>query len=94
MSSIEPYDGCGELDCGDEISRRFVIAGRDGSKLLEFAEEVPYACFKTDQYLHAQEIWTRGVAGDFGEIAPYIEYVTPTNPAPEPQPEVSGAQTL
>jgi hypothetical protein len=40
VSSIEPNDSSGEVDCGEEISRRFVIAGGDRTILLEFAEEV------------------------------------------------------
>ena len=40
MSSIEPNDGGGELNGGQEIALGFVVAGRDGTELLEFGEEV------------------------------------------------------
>ena len=40
MSSIEPDDSSGEVDCGEEISGGFVVAGGDGAVLLELAEEI------------------------------------------------------
>ena len=40
MSSIEPDGSGGEVDGGEEISCGFVVAGGDGAKLFEFAEEV------------------------------------------------------
>ena len=42
MSSFEP-DGCGnQIDGGEEVASCFVVAGRDGSKLFEAAEEIFY----------------------------------------------------
>ena len=40
MSSNEPDSSRGEVDCRQEVSRGLVIAGGDGSKLLELAEKV------------------------------------------------------
>ena len=40
MSSIEPNDSSSELDSSEEVSGGFVIAGRNGAVLFEFAEEV------------------------------------------------------
>ena len=40
LSSIEPEDGGGQMDCGEEISGGFVVACRDSAELLEVAEEV------------------------------------------------------
>jgi hypothetical protein len=40
VSSIEPNDGGGELDRGDEVASGFVVACGDGSELLELGEEV------------------------------------------------------
>ena len=40
MSSIEPDDGRGEVDCCQEIDGAFVVACSDGAELLEPGEEV------------------------------------------------------
>jgi hypothetical protein len=40
VSSIEPNDSGGEVDGRQEISGGFVVAGGDGSELLEFTEEI------------------------------------------------------
>lgn len=57
--------------------------------------KVPFGCVKEEAeaniYPHTTSIWNRAIAGEFGEIAEYVEYVPE---ATEPQPEVSGAQTL
>ena len=39
VSSVEQDHGAGELDAGEEICGEFVIAGGDGTKVLEFVEE-------------------------------------------------------
>jgi hypothetical protein len=51
-------------------------------KYAEFNEEHTAGINATDPYAHIQEIWTKGIAGEYGVIA---EYVPP--PQPEPQPE-------
>ena len=54
--------------------------------------EVPFCCNVNDAVSHAQEIWSRATAGEFGPIAAYIP---PPEPEPNPvQPAVDGAQTL
>src|SRR3954467_2910906 len=40
MSSIEPDDGCGEVDGAEEVDRPLVVAGRDRPVLLQLGEEV------------------------------------------------------
>ena len=40
MSSIKPNDGRGELDGGEKVALRLVVAGGDGAELLELGEEV------------------------------------------------------
>ena len=40
MPSIEPDDGSGEVDRGQEVDGPLVVAGRDGPVLLELGEEV------------------------------------------------------
>lgn len=40
MSSIEPDDCGGKVDCGEEIARGFVISRRDCPIEFEFAEEI------------------------------------------------------
>lgn len=61
---------------------------------FETLGEVPFGCFQTDPYPHTQDIWARGLAGEFGVIAEYVEPVQPVIEATEPQPVVDGAQTL
>lgn len=65
-------------------------------KYEEFNEEMPAGINGTDPYAHIQEIWTKGNAGEYGEIA---EYVPPPIPeivgAPnEEQPTSEGLQTI
>jgi len=40
VSSIEPNDGGGELNGGEEVSPGLVVSGGNGTKLLELGEEV------------------------------------------------------
>lgn len=60
-------------------------------KFAEFNEELPFGCFPEDQYTHVQEVWNRTTAGEFGEIAEYVEYAPEAAPD---QPIASGVQTL
>ena len=39
MSSIEPNDCSGEMDCCEEVLFGFIVSCGDGSELLEPAEE-------------------------------------------------------
>ena len=39
LSSVEKDDSRDELNCGEEISGEFVVAGRNGAKVLNFVEE-------------------------------------------------------
>jgi len=40
VSSIEPNDGCDELNGGEEVAPGLVVAGGDGTELLVLGEEV------------------------------------------------------
>jgi hypothetical protein len=55
-------------------------------KYKEFNEEHPSGINATDPYVHTQEIWTKGNAGEYGTIA---EYVLPPEPEPIPEPVVT-----
>jgi hypothetical protein len=57
-------------------------------KYEEFNEEHESGINAIDPYPHIQEIWTKGIAGEYGVIA---KYVAP--PAPV-QPQTSGTQDL
>lgn len=59
-------------------------------KFAEFNESMPFHCTQEDAYLHSQELFQRGLTGEFGEIA---EYVDSSEPAQD-QPVSDGAQTL
>lgn len=60
-------------------------------KYAEFNEEHPSGINGTDPYAHIQEIWAKGNAGEYGQIA---DYAPPELVAAENQPLVVGAQTL
>jgi hypothetical protein len=40
-------------------------------KYEEFNEEMPASANATDPYAHIHEIWTNGIAGEYGEIAEF-----------------------
>lgn len=66
------------------------------AKYEEFNEEHPTGVMPTDSYSHIQEIWAKGTAGEYGEIA---EYVPPPVQEDVPiqnaqQPTTQGTQTL
>jgi len=41
-------------------------------KYEEFNEEMPATVTATDPYAHIHEIWTKGIAGEYGVIAEYL----------------------
>jgi len=47
-------------------------------KYAEFNEELPAGINATDPYDHIHEIWTNGIAGNYGLIAEYIPPGPPT----------------
>lgn len=64
-------------------------------KYAQFAEELPAGIAPVDLHPHIQEIWQKGVAGEYGVIEEYVEEVPPIpDVAPNQQPTVEGAQTL
>ena len=71
-------------------------AAEDGScislmvKFAEFNEELPFGATNHDPHEHGRNIYERAVAGEFGEIAPFVG--TPS--AGENQPSTQGSQNL
>jgi hypothetical protein len=66
-------------------------------KYAEFNEEMPAGINATDTYAHIQEIWARGIAGEYGVIAEYEPPEIPPIPEPAPeseQPITEGTQKL
>jgi hypothetical protein len=54
-------------------------------KYQEFNEEFNAGVNAADPYAHIQELWVKGSAGEYGEIAEYIPPEIP--PLPEPKVE-------
>ena len=52
-------------------------------KYEEFNEEHNAGVNAIDPYTHIQELWTKGNAGDYGDIAEYVPPEIP--PLPEPK---------
>ena len=48
------------------------------AKYEEFPDEHPSGINATDPYAHIHEIWTKGIAGEYGVIEEYV------NPNPPP----------
>lgn len=63
-------------------------------KYAEFDTVMPFACSNKDPLAHAQELWNRAMAGEFGAITAYAEPVNEQPVATQPQPVSSGVQTL
>ena len=57
-------------------------------KYEEFNEEHPSGIAPIDPYAHIQEIWTKGIAGEYGVIAEYVP--PPPPPAPVVEEPVVG----
>lgn len=62
------------------------------AKYAEFNEEHPSGINATDPYAHIHEIWTKGIAGEYGPIAEY-EPPAPLEVSVN-QPVSTGTQTL
>lgn len=62
------------------------------AKYAEFNEEHPSGITPADPYAHIQEIWTKGIAGEYGVIAEYV--ASPVAAPDEEQPITDGMQTL
>ena len=71
-------------------------ASEDGScislmvKFAEFNEELPFGATNHDPHEHGRNIYERAIAGEFGDIAPFVAGAV----AGENQPQTQGAQTL
>jgi len=63
-------------------------------KYEEFNEEHPSGINATDPYAHIHEIWTKGIAGEYGTIAEYTPPPAPVAAPQEEQPIAQGTQTL
>jgi hypothetical protein len=66
-------------------------------KYAEFNEEHPTGVNAIDSYVHIQELWAKGTAGEYGVIAEYVPPEIPPPPQALPedqQPSTSGTQIL
>jgi hypothetical protein len=63
-------------------------------KYEEFNEEHPTGVDAKDNYAHIKEIWTKGIAGEYGTIAEYVEPPPEERPVVDPseQPRTTGTQ--
>ncbi len=61
-------------------------------KWEEFVEEMPFGATAYDPEFHGRDLYERAKAGEFGEVAPYVEPIIPSIDF-EPTP-TSGTQTL
>jgi hypothetical protein len=61
-------------------------------KYLEFNEIHPTGVDGVDQYAHIKELWEKGNAGVYGEIAEYT--IPQTSIAEQSQPNTTGSQDL
>ena len=57
-------------------------------KFGEFEEELPFNATNFDPHEHGRNLYERALAGEFGEIAPYVA------PETQSQPNTTGSQTL
>jgi hypothetical protein len=63
-------------------------------KYAEFNEVHPTGVDNVDQYAHIKELWEKGNAGVYGQIADYVEPVYDDVQPTQPQPNTTGSQTL
>jgi len=47
-------------------------------KWEEFNEEMPFSACSFDSEPHGVDLFNRAAAGEFGEIAPFVEFIAPT----------------
>jgi len=72
-------------------------AAEDGScislmvKFAEFNEELPFGATPHDPHDHGRNIYERAVAGEFGEIVPFV---APSTESGQNQPSTQGSQNL
>jgi hypothetical protein len=59
-------------------------------KWAEFNEEHPFSADSYDSMPHGVDLYNRAKAGEFGEIAPWIDRMVAT----QPQPQTTGSQDL
>jgi len=59
-------------------------------KWAEFNEEHSFSACSFDSMQHGVDLYNRAKAGEFGEIAPYVDPMIAT----QPQPQTQGAQDL
>lgn len=63
-------------------------------KYAEFNEIHPTGVDNVDQYAHIKELWEKGNAGVYGQIANYVEPPVLEIVAAEEQPQTQGSQNL
>jgi hypothetical protein len=62
-------------------------------KWEEFNEEMPFGAMANDIEQHGRDLYNRIIAGEFGEIAPYVPSIYTAENIPE-QPTTTGSQDL
>jgi len=71
-------------------------ASNDGQAIMlivkwaEFNEEHPFGATSYDTMPHGVDLYNRAKAGEFGEIAPFVDSMI----ANQPQPQTIGSQNL
>lgn len=61
-------------------------------KYAGFDEIFPCGVSATDKHAHIQALWTNGIAGEYGPIAPYVAPPEPEPAVEQPQPTQNGAE--
>lgn len=59
-------------------------------KWEEFNEEMPFGATTYDSEQYGRDLYYRAYAGEFGEIAPFVDPMVAT----QPQPQTTGSQDL
>jgi hypothetical protein len=71
---------------GDAVGNCVVLT----VKWEEFNEEHPFGATPYDPMPYGVDLYNRAKAGEFGEIAPWVD----PDVATQPQPQTTGSQTL
>ena len=80
-----------------EYAKNPVFNSADQQQILlivkweEFVEEMPFNACSFDPESWGVDLYNRAKTGEFGEIAPYVEFIAP---AIDFEPTTSGTQTI
>ena len=79
-----------------EYAKNPIWSSNDGQsislivKWVEFNEEMPFGATSYDTMPHGVDLYNRAKAGEFGEIAAWVDPMEAT----QPQPQTTGSQDL